>query len=210
MSSQFRYFDLGYPDHPALPVYAIYQPTLNCFINIVANVTVAQQLRRVLSSRYQCHVVCLNTADNYSPNLIDNEVCERWTLQDPAGLIDFDRLDTSMIVSADHLTLVSNPVDWPIGQEKAWCLLCQHWLNFLQRLRRRLNFVDSVLQVIPHSEPDKHDYYHAMETKITQILYTERDLDTADQNIRQLIAQDDTDTVLRASNLLEREEYHHG
>ncbi len=208
MSNQFRYFNLGYPDHPALPVYAIYQPTLNCFINTVADVTVAQQLRRVLSSRYQCHVVCLNTADNYRPNLVDNDVCEHWTLQDPAGLIDFDRMDTSMIISADHLTPVTNPPDWPVDQEKAWCFLCQYWLIFLQRFRRRLSFADGLLRMIPRSRPDKFDYYHYFEKEIMHILYTERDLGTADQKIRRLIADDNTDTPLKAAHMLQTEEHY--
>ncbi len=204
MSGKFKYFTLGYPEHPALPVYAIYQPTLNRFINIVASIDIAQQLRRVLSSRYQCYIVCLNTADNYQPNLIDNDVCEHWTLPDPIKLIHFDQMDASTTYFADNLVPATDTPNWDIEKEKAWCLMCQYWLIFLQRFKRQLDTADLVLRAVPHIKPDKSEYHQQITTQISDILYTTRDIDLADQKIRDLLAQDDTPSSYNVNVILER------
>jgi len=172
---------------------------------VAASLDVAHKLREILSSRYQCHVVCLNTADNYEPNLIDNDVCENWTLTDPVKLITYDSLNTSDLVLADHLQMITSPPDWDIEKEKAWCLMCQHWLIFLQKFKKHLALADVIIKAVPSDRPSKSDYYQQIQTQITDVLYLQRDLDQADQQIRTLIANDNVPSALKASIVLARE-----
>ena len=85
----FKYFKWGYPDSDSLPVYAIYQPLLNCFLAIVDAEYAAWQLKYLLTSRYTTAVIRIDQATNYSKNIIDNSVCQQWTLENTNDIQTF-------------------------------------------------------------------------------------------------------------------------
>lgn len=187
----FKYLDLGYPIHPKLPSYGLYHPVFNCFLIVTGNESIAITLRNILSSRYVTHVVCLNTADNYSYNLVDNTNCELWTInqhEDLGTLISLSNKSTTGIVEQ---LIPASVTDESIYKEKQWALLCLHWIKEIQVLKQNtLNFNDTdgllnqflKIQSIGYVS----GYDSNFEDDVFKILYLERDFDTAEQNLNNL------------------------
>jgi hypothetical protein len=182
MTTKFKYFHHGYPVHNQLPVYAIYQPVLDCFLFVTDSLQIAESLRHLLSSRYTSWIVCPNTADNYEYNLIDNTVCENWTLRDPLSSIKMhDSLEHQKhVIYADHLVPSTHMISWDIDREKQWCFICQSYFNA----------VDLCRQKMPNSDSTRHHYYQKIENTIYDFLYLERDPELVEQKIKSVLESD--------------------
>lgn len=187
--SKYKYFEYGYPVHSSFPVYAIYQPVLDCFIFVSTSPWVVDQLRTLLSSRYSNWIVCLNTATNYQYNLIDNTVCENWTLQDPLKIIKIQHSLNSEndVLLADCLKESNCKIDWNIDTEKQWCFICQFYLKILKMYKKRLNVVEEYRRKMPKSLSTRQCCYEEIENTILTCLYLERDPDLAEQKIQSFL-----------------------
>lgn len=186
----FKYFDPGYPPHPKLPRYGLYHPVFDCFLIIVDSESIATTLKHLLSSRYVTHVTCLNTADNYNYNLIDNNNCELWTIDQPIA--------TSVLVSLSDLSSTDFvdqliPADIPSSEvinEKQWALLCLHWIKkILLYKKKNLNFINTDTFLNKFLNIDctigyQAGYDSSDENAIFKILYLEKDFFSAEQQLK--------------------------
>jgi hypothetical protein len=189
---KFKYFTYGYPDHLALPTYALYQPVLDCFLITVESPKVANQLQILLSSRYSLYTVCLNTADNYTHNLIDNTICENWTFSGRKQLPVTQINKVDQIVYADHLELIDHNPGCDIDREKQWFFLCNFYLDFFNTFKEYTSpSAQAVMEILPN---DCFGYWqHTIEQEVMEILYLGTDFEQADLRIQQLI---NTDTLM--------------
>jgi len=140
----FKYFQWGYSTDSSGERYAVYQPLLNCFLIVVDTEHIAKQLKYLLSSRYTTAVVRIDRATNYTENLIDNSVCESWTLKNTNDIQTFTLYESQpKTVCAETLILVDKKsLEWNIDQEKQWIFLCLRWLYFFESLRWQYKYYD--------------------------------------------------------------------
>lgn len=196
-----KYFTLGYPEHPALPIYALYEPVLDRFLFVVNCLNTALDLRLLLTSRFVTFVVCLNTADNWQPTLIDNTVCNDWTLGDPARLIHLSEIRQHRILLADHLQPCDLSSQWHLDQEQQWCFVCVFYLKFLQRLSNYFKVINFVCTTdFEHSQPNTQKYLN-IKQNIFETLYLGKSAQETDQLITNFLEQD-----LEIKNLLRVEQ----
>jgi hypothetical protein len=186
---KFKYFTYGYPEHTALPVYGLYQPVIDCFLITVKSPMIASQLRMLLSSRYSLYTVCLNTAENYKHNLIDNAICENWTFRGRSKLLvdQFDKIDH--IILADYLEPINYTANWNIDQEKQWCMLCKFYLSFFDAFRSKTDTAEKMLsRILPGTGFNNNQ--STIEQQVLSLMYLGTDFDQTDQDIRKIIDTD--------------------
>jgi len=186
---KFKYFTYGYPDHPALPTYALYQPVLDCFLITADSPIIATQLQMLVSSRYSLYTVCLNTAENYTQNLIDNAICENWTFSGRRQLPVTQINKVDQIVYADHLELINHNLDWDIAREKQWLFLCNFYLDFFNTFKERISpSAQAVMEILPN---DCFGYpQQAIEQQAMEMLYLSTDFEQTDLKLKQIINTD--------------------
>ena len=134
----FKYFTYGYPPE-SNPSYALYHPVLGVFLIVLPTAgPVMIELMAILSSKYLLQPVCVSTAENFIHNIIDNIVCEQWTLSNTQDLDSMGLLTHAgtKIISAKKLKSATPTVHWDIDREKRWAMMCWFWLNFLDYFRR--------------------------------------------------------------------------
>jgi len=186
MIKNFRYFVYGYPENSSDPLYAVYQPVLNCFLCVTGNLAQAKTLSALLVSRYVTCICLVSTAENYTQNLIDNEVCDAWTLSNCDDvLIDYSLYDTDLI-KAQQLVPATGDHGWDVEKEKQWAMLCLHWLSVFEEIKMCFfNFyqIDSVLSKILPQEQISY-FPHHIEQKVMQTLFFENDVEQADLDIK--------------------------
>lgn len=132
--NKFKYFFYGYPKNPRAPVYALYQPVFDCFLLVIDDLEVAQRIRAYAPSRYQVTIVRLDQAVNYTANLIDNEVCEHWSLQNKSAVNLFEN-DNQGCVVANQLVPATPTIDWDIVKEKRWLMMLTFYIKFFDSVR---------------------------------------------------------------------------
>jgi hypothetical protein len=195
----FKYFTYGYSPDSRNPIYGFYQPVLNCFLIVFPDYDlVGPQLAAILSSRYLLQPIQLNTADNYTHNIIDNEICERWTI------LNLDDIPTRTMVSsgltvipADQLIPVTKVTESiQIKKEKQWAQFCLFWLRFI-KLECQLSaagvWIDNQLgnlDIFDIFEPLLPANYKQFITKTMQLLYLGRDIQKTEQAIFDIVNTD--------------------
>jgi len=197
----FKYFKCGITTDAGLPTYALYCPTLDCFLYVLQDIKLAFQLRFLLSSKYfLLFVIRINCAKNYYPQLIDNESCINWSFTNKNVLnvaqiryFTFDAISAEELCNAKLLPLeLSDIID--LQQEQQWIMMVDHWLR--QLLWTKLNnfsvMHDDVSRALdlrfldpdPHSS---HDRFKKIEQQVLQILYVETDFEKADSQVSELL-----------------------
>jgi hypothetical protein len=179
----FKYYTPGYPEHSVLPVYGLHQHKLDCFLIIAETLSLAIKLRQILSSRYPLTMVCLNTAQNFSPNLVDNEVCENWSY-------------TGTPPYAEELVEARPEFEWDLAKEKQWCLMCRFYLEFLKRVRTPNINTETLNITVGLSEPSEfYNQYKVLESQVWSAMYFGKEFEQTDQEIRQIISGTDLQKV---------------
>jgi hypothetical protein len=184
-----KYFNYGLPQSKDKEIYALYQPVLDCFLCVIPDLTIAKQLVVVISARYMLIICDIKQAENFSHNLIDNQVCEQWTMADKLSLIDLDRC--LPVTSVKHLTCHNkSTLQWDVVKEKQWLLFCLHWLNFIDYLKKldvslevdRIfnNFFNMPLYA-------QGDEIWKFEQTVNHFLYMGQDLSTVETELAELI-----------------------
>lgn len=186
----FKYFNYGYSQNPKWPVYALYQPTIDCFLHVVDDLAVANQLRFLLSSRYQIVVCDVSRADNYYPTIIDNEICENWSLTNKGDIKFYHMYLSTMPVFAEGLCSSQLKFSWDTDYEKQWILLCSHWVKFVNDLKDKTYYdiaveIDRVENL--HNTADyPRRVVEPLEKEIMNLLYLGQDIKDVDYRITQL------------------------
>ena len=126
---------LGRPVRDGDPHYGLLQNTMGCFLGTTENLWAAHHTSNLLSSRYRTVVIDLTTAQNYYPGIIDNTVCENWTIAwwHPVNLKISSHDQAEWI---DELTPAdaANSTDQMIQKEKKWAQFVLSWTLRLGRI----------------------------------------------------------------------------
>jgi hypothetical protein len=187
----FKYFRRGLPDNPKAPVYALYQPMLDCFLAVFDNLELARQVQLIASSRYTTYVCLLNTADNFYPKVIDNEICENWsfTNKDPTQFIQLDFLS-----QPPHLVEELCNSNLPqqdlinLDKEKQWLLMCRFWINFVNNTNFKISRdLEKILNTLPSGIESYHTLTDDFEREILTLLYLGIDFEKTDQQILNIV-----------------------
>lgn len=185
--------------------FGLWEPTLDRFLLILNDVSLVDCIIMVSSSRYNLYLCNLNSAQNYSRNLIDNSCCENWTLSNKSQIKigKFNQYNTATTVEF-LVPSLDNP-KWNIKQEKAWLQICWFWLNFIHEIKnhqwhQKIQFIKKIYSSELNYSHDYFDNIDLVETYILKNLYFERDIEIINQNISSFILN--TDSVI-ASRLNE-------
>lgn len=196
----FKYFTYGYSSDLRLPIYGLYHPVLNCFLIVLPDYdVVGLQLAAILSSRYLLQPIYLTTANNYTHNIIDNEICEHWTISN-FGEIPSRNIINNMTVIPAHDLIPATPVTEliKIEKEKQWAQFCLFWLRFINsecHLSAAGLWIDNQigdLGIFDVFETLLPFNYRQFITKIMQLLYLGQDVQTTEQAIINIVNTDDS------------------
>jgi len=194
----FKYFTHGYSSNSRNSIYGLYQPVLNCFLIVFPDyASIGPKLAAILSSRYVLQPIRLDTADNYSHNIIDNEICELWTISNLNDISPNDLITKANILLADRL-IPTTPIELiQIEKEKQWAQFCLFWLRFI-RLESQFNaaglWIDNQignLDIFNVFEPILFPNYREFVTKTMSLLYLGQDLEKTEQAILDLVNNTD-------------------
>jgi hypothetical protein len=196
----FKYFTYGYNPELKNPIYGLYQPVLDCFLIVFPdyNTVVGPQLTAILSSRYLLQPIQLDTANNYTYNIIDNEVCERWTISNPGDIPVRSMIIGVSVIPAVQLmpvTVVTELIQ--IKKEKQWAQFCLFWLRFINsecHIPAAGMWIDNLignLDIFNVFDPLLPANYKQFITKTMQLLYLGQDLEKTEQAILDIINTDD-------------------
>jgi len=158
--------------------FGLYQPVLNCFLLCLTNQDEANAIKLLASARYSLYLIDLVSAENYSPTLIDNDVCENWSISNRID-IDINRPQViNNIVKAARL-VNTDIVDPDTAKEKEYLQTVQQHVKFCYDIERRFdrpihNFVDNVLD-ISLSDPDQTEIKNLVK-QIKKTLYLGNDV----------------------------------
>jgi hypothetical protein len=189
--SNSKYFTHGYPEDPRMPIYALYQPVLDCFLVILPDyVTIGQLLAAVLSSRYLLQPVYLNLAENYVQNIIDNEVCHNWTFSNSDRVPTRSLMIDFKLINAERLILCDTIHSLDIEKEKQWVQFCAFWLRFITSTVKFGWWID--LQIGRNSlfgmfESLADPKLQEFSDQVVKLLYLGRDIAVTEQAILTLL-----------------------
>lgn len=205
----FKYFTYGYSPDLRNSVYGLYQPVLNCFLIVFPDYnSVGPQLAAILSSRYVLQPVRLDTADNYVHNVIDNEICECWTISNIDEILPNEIITRVNVLLADQLVQTTPAKSIQIKKEKQWAQFCLFWLRFI---RSECQFgvaglwIDSQignLDIFNVFEPVLFPDHKEVVTKIMSLLYLGQDLEQTEQAIFDLVNNADSILQTRVDDFL--------
>ena len=129
---EHTYFRLGLPRDSNSPHLALYQPVLDRFLLVLDDLEIAQEVRLLANGRYVLHVCDLRTAVNYTANLIDNTVCQNWSLSNPQDILVW-RDFLGQITAVESCCELGAVPEHDVGTEQQWL----HILVFFARVIRR-------------------------------------------------------------------------
>lgn len=184
---KFHYFSYGYPEQPGGPVYALYQPVLECFLLVVTDLEIAEKIKAFSSARFQVSIVRIDCASNYKLNLIDNEICQNWKLKNFNDVNLFDN-DCQPVVLANELVGATQTINWDTDKEKQWLLLLAFYIRFFEKLQSQTHYqfvenamVDLAIPVWVASGP------RAIRENVMKEIYLGLDFDTVVNNVSKQI-----------------------
>jgi hypothetical protein len=206
----FKYFTYGYSPDLRNPIHGLYQPVLNCFLIVFPDyASVGLQLAAILSSRYVLQPVQLDTADNYVHNIIDNEICEHWTISNLNEISPNEIMSGVNVLLANQLLPTTTVTSIQIEKEKQWAQFCLFWLRFI---RSECQFgaaglwIDNqigTLDMFDVFEPMLFPNYQEFVTKTISLLYLGQDLEKTEQAILDLVNSTDECLADRFNKFLE-------
>lgn len=127
---------LGLPDSA---LYALYLPVKDRFIAVHHDKGIIQELRNLLSSKCNTILIDISLSPEYYHKIIDNHVCENWTIEN-RNKIDFAcDVGESKILDGSELGLRERPaqIDDDVIKFKKFVQLALQILSALQRLDYR-------------------------------------------------------------------------
>ena len=179
----FEFFNYGCPATSSDSVYGLYQPTLDCFIVVDPEIEVLKLAKVLLSSRYGLYIIELNKASNYSLNLIDNEICENWSIKNKNNISIGKSMSAVDVIPAAELVTSCPKIEWNVAEEKKWALTVNWWIRLVNNTshhRYKYMVYDTTLKHMPGiANLDSYrENFYATEQKIYETLYFGTDFDT--------------------------------
>jgi hypothetical protein len=190
MTENFKYFTIGLPADHGQPLYGIYQPILDCFLVVHHDLESINRVKALLTSRYGVFVVCVSAAENYSPTLIDNHVCHRWTLSNSMDVDLTNYLKNTGIINVQHLIETTANIDWDVDQERRWALMCLFYVTMSKKYKTGLRHgeIDHILGEFIELDDLEYTKNRALK-EIFKILYFTRNETQAENKITSVINQ---------------------
>ena len=183
-----KYFDYGVKTDNSH--YALYQPVFDCFLLTLSDSQQAQEIKTLVSGRYDLFLIDLCRAKNYFPTLIDNSCCENWTIQDRM-LVDIGKNIQSKdaVIPADQL-VPANPRYDPT-QEKQWLQFLWHWAKLITEVNQRSAWDDQFIHTVMEKQFFISPFTEAKSLlcKVQRILYLSNDMDTSESAIHTVMDQ---------------------
>jgi hypothetical protein len=191
----FKYFTYGYSPDSRNPIYGLYQPVLNCFLIVFPDYdSVGPKLTAILSSRYLLQPVRIDVADNYTHNVIDNEICENWTISNLNEILPNHIITAGIKVIQANQLLPSTHANYAqIKKEKQWTQFCLFWLRFIAFDSQHgsaglwIDHQIGALDIFNVFEPLLSPDYDKFVQKTMSLLYLGQDLAKTEQEIISLV-----------------------
>lgn len=183
MKFKFKY-ELGYSENPSTYL-GLYQPVLGCFLLTLDNLTSAQEIVRIASSRYNLYIVDLLHAKNYHHNIIDNDCCENWKLSNLNQIqVGIREPEKDIILVKELVPCVRQDPD--INEEKKYLQLVRHYIEYINHISQTRHmqlyrWIDDVVDV--NLSNDKEQLF----LSIKRILYLETDNTVIENMIQHII-----------------------
>ena len=175
--------------------WALYEPASKRFLftSNDQDINKLHHIRVLCSSRYNLFICDISTADNYLPDLVDNECCENWSMSDiinDATVLAMPMLKITRLVPSGS-TEVSNSV---IREQKNWIQFVNYWAEQISPIRiPRWQFIDSFIEKMLDTNSNSalgNDRVAESNTLINRIeleLYLGSDIETTENKIIQMI-----------------------
>jgi hypothetical protein len=189
-----NYFDIGYPENFGDTHIGLYQPVIGCFLLTLCNYQDAQEIMIVASSRYNLLAVDLTSAENYCPNLIDNECCENWSLpvEDSRHEIyyrDFLKLHTTKTLIQSNTNIDSSD----ICLEKDYLQTVLHYLKYFNHELFEKNSgiafpIKNFLKDVLDIHDTKFDFFRSLKSEIMRELFFSHDIEVSKSRINNIIS----------------------
>jgi hypothetical protein len=126
----FKYYSYTMYGTDTSPVYGLYEPVGGCFLIILKNEIIAQELKNILSSRYNLYICRLDTASNYTLSQINNANCNNWSLVNKNDITFIVPFNPEHILVKELCWTTETP-KYNTFNETAWCLFCAYWIAIL-------------------------------------------------------------------------------
>lgn len=183
-----RYFDLGCAlsgrEHLAL-----YQPVTDRFYLTLDDVWLAQEIKKIMSGRFDLWICRIDQCQNYSPNLIDNECCFDWSLANKTDVVasrpwPMRVIEVSELVSAEPMSITDRT---HVIQQQDHMHLIRFWAGYIKAMKSWLSwydledFMSKVITSVP--EGSLIQYLQDLEKFILSQCYHGLDVETVDAAI---------------------------
>jgi hypothetical protein len=187
-------FHFGYPGDK-IHHWALYEPASKRFLftSDVQSIDKLQQIRLLCSSRYNLFLCDISTADNYAPNIIDNECCENWSMIGIPG----DTVALAAPLFEIDALIPSGSTEIPesaINEQKLWIQFVNYWVDYVNHLQiNQWRFINSFIEKMFDIKSGDVLGYDFSETKtilakkIELELYLGTDIESTENKIMQLI-----------------------
>jgi len=180
----------GLPPEENDTVYGLYSPATDCFVGVEYNLRVATHITYLMSSKIFLFLVNLNSAKNYKLNLIDNTVCENWTISDIDKIADLMPDCLGNEYQIDALENIVKEKNLHIAKLKEWAKLCAFWSRVIFTAKE-LIYSNSKIDDFLNNFLDLDVNYGIsdIEKKVYTLLYFSKDPNTTHQNILSIVKQ---------------------
>jgi hypothetical protein len=135
----------------------------------------------------------ISCASNYEHNIIDNEICQNWTISNLHQVTARSLMVDCKMINAEQLIPTTVSVDWDIEKEKQWMQFCVFWLRYIKSIEKPGycgGWIDeqignnSLFSVFdPLAKPEVREFAE----QVTKLLYLGQDLTTTEQIIMSLL-----------------------
>ena len=195
----YRYHDLG-AFQPNLQHLALYQPSADAFFLTLSDSdsALARKIKQLMSGRYDLFVCRLDTAQNHQPNLIDNDCCFAWSLENALDLPVTRPYDFHSVWSVTNLIPRADtyPTDKDhLLEQQQYMHMIKFWLGFVTSTKGLMpwydheNFMSQVISAPPQGS--RIHLIHDIEKLILKSCYHGRHYEPVDQSIRLAISHDE-------------------
>lgn len=126
---------LGYPEKNGYAHYAFFDVELGRFVFVCDNLDVAIDVHVISVPRYHTEIVQLDCAENYSWNVLDNDVCEYWSYKNSKSA-DYWEASAHHVIKSQRLEYDAvMPINTEVlAARKNWFQIYWYWINFMKKL----------------------------------------------------------------------------
>jgi len=125
-----NHFTFGNATNDSTPVYALYNPIVDCFFLVHTNLDTLKELVFLFSSKLTFKICLLNTSSNYNKDLIDNSVCANWTFSNKSDLLITRFPSIDEVLNIDRLVEKTNhQLPWKFKEIQSFLMHAVHWFD---------------------------------------------------------------------------------